>query len=377
MIRCKLIERSVVGTTQGATHVGRSVSGETLTMGRGASCKIYLPDPAIRLDHATIHRAEDGFLYLEAHGPVFVDQKPQTTCRLEVGQTLVLGPYRFQLDALEAGPGVAVVDMVLLYSVDESASTSGPSLADQLQVAKRPGFFRRRWLAWVLTTLVVVWGGLLPLWTAYHPPEKSAEVGPEKNVQRARAADVFWNPGQIASAHQSVGNDCRQCHEKPFERVKDASCQSCHTTVGGHAAHPGMDEAAFNNQRCASCHKEHQGVDGMKKVDAMGCVQCHGDITRFAPKSQLENIADFISAYIIGNLLQRAFRFGALRRWVFPDVMGGDPETTLESVLSTGGITEAIEDEIEARHTVVTPLRPRRSAPDDQYSSESNVSKTS
>jgi hypothetical protein len=32
---------------------------------------------------------------------------------------------------------------------------------------------------------------------------------------------------------------------------------------------------------------------------------------------------------------------------------------------------------IEARHTVVTPLRPRRSPPDDQYSSESNVSKTS
>ena len=91
----------------------------------------------------------------------------------------------------------------------------------------------------------------------------------------------------------------------------------------------------------------------------------------------VENIADFISAYIIGNLLQMAFRFWALRRWVFPDSVGRDPETTLESVLSTGGITEAIEDEIEARHTVVTPLRPRRSAPDDQYSSESNVSKTS
>ena len=33
----------------------------------------------------------------------------------------------------------------------------------------------------------------------------------------------------------------------------------------------------------------------------------------------VENIADFISAYIIGNLLQMAFRFWAFRRWVFPD----------------------------------------------------------
>ena len=38
-----------------------------------------------------------------------------------------------------------------------------------------------------------------------------------------------------------------------------------------------------------------------------------------------ENIADFISAYIIGNLLQMAFRFWAFRRWVFPDEFGREP----------------------------------------------------
>lgn len=32
-----------------------------------------------------------------------------------------------------------------------------------------------------------------------------------------------------------------------------------------------------------------------------------------------ENISAFISAQIIGTLLQMAFRFWALRRWVFPD----------------------------------------------------------
>jgi putative flippase GtrA len=34
-----------------------------------------------------------------------------------------------------------------------------------------------------------------------------------------------------------------------------------------------------------------------------------------------ENVADFISAYVIGNLMQMAFRFWAFRRWVFPDEM--------------------------------------------------------
>lgn len=32
----------------------------------------------------------------------------------------------------------------------------------------------------------------------------------------------------------------------------------------------------------------------------------------------VENIADFVSAYIIGNALQMIFRFWAMRRWVFP-----------------------------------------------------------
>ncbi len=32
----------------------------------------------------------------------------------------------------------------------------------------------------------------------------------------------------------------------------------------------------------------------------------------------VENVADFVSAFIIGNLLQMGFRFWALRRWVFP-----------------------------------------------------------
>jgi len=80
----------------------------------------------------------------------------------------------------------------------------------------------------------------------------------------------------------------------------------------------------------------------------------------------MENIADFVSAYVIGNLLQMAFRFWALRRWVFPNELASEPDHALESALTAGGITEAIEDRISAHENH-----------DDQYSSESRVSKTS
>ncbi|APE33413.1 hypothetical protein BOX37_04900 [Nocardia mangyaensis] len=35
----------------------------------------------------------------------------------------------------------------------------------------------------------------------------------------------------------------------------------------------------------------------------------------------VENVADFVSAFVIGNVLQMVFRFWAMRRWVFPDEM--------------------------------------------------------
>ncbi|MGB8406293.1 MAG: GtrA family protein [Mycobacterium sp.] len=88
----------------------------------------------------------------------------------------------------------------------------------------------------------------------------------------------------------------------------------------------------------------------------------------------MENIADFVSAYVIGNLLQMAFRFWAFRRWVFPDEMTHDPEKALEATMTAGGIAEVLE---QASNTV-TPLR-RRGRRLNQLgdSPDSPVSKTS
>ena len=97
----------------------------------------------------------------------------------------------------------------------------------------------------------------------------------------------------------------------------------------------------------------------------------------------VENIADFISAYIIGNLLQMAFRFWAFRRWVFPDQFARNPEKALESALTAGGIAEVFEDAIEGglQDGNVTLLRAwrRKAGRFTQLgdSSEPRVSKTS
>jgi putative flippase GtrA len=97
----------------------------------------------------------------------------------------------------------------------------------------------------------------------------------------------------------------------------------------------------------------------------------------------IENISDFVAAYILGNLMQMAFRFWAFRRWVFPDEFGRAPDKALESMFTAGGIAEAMEDAHEAHEaTNVTPLRRsrrRQRLPVDRLSDSSppRVSKTS
>src|SRR6476469_10539310 len=97
--------------------------------------------------------------------------------------------------------------------------------------------------------------------------------------------------------------------------------------------------------------------------------------------STTENIADFVSAYIIGNLLQMAFRFWAFRRWVFPDEFGRDPDKAIESTFTAGGLAEAMEDAHEHGAPNVTPLKRarRQRLPEDRLSDSSppSVSKTS
>jgi len=93
----------------------------------------------------------------------------------------------------------------------------------------------------------------------------------------------------------------------------------------------------------------------------------------------VENIADFISAYIIGNLLQMGFRFWAFRRWVFPDEFARNPDKALESALTAGGIAELFEDELEGGNVTLLRTWRNKASRLGQLgdSSEPRVSKTS
>lgn len=285
MIRCTIVE-TTSQPDEAATRVARATVSETLTLGRGAACKIYLPDPRVRLEHARIERAEDGYLYLEGiGGPVSVNGEPQEKVRVADGQHLVIGPFEFEVAKLVHGPDSPQILITLNFThkpADPDATEAAPSAS-----GLRHSWLSVRSLSWLAVVVAAVFLLTLPLWQAYQPIAQKG-AAPESKL------DVAWNPGPLSSAHQTMDNQCRKCHTVPFERVKDSACTACHKAIGPHITeHPDIEKQVFSEQRCATCHREHQGEDGMKKVAAVGCENCHSNVKAYAPSTRLPDVGDF------------------------------------------------------------------------------------
>ncbi len=286
MIRCSIVETTAQGG-ETASRVARATLSETLTLGRAAGCKIYLPAPQVRLEHANIRRAEDGYLLLEGiGGTVLVDGEAQDLVRLAPGQVILIGPFEFVVAALTHGPDCEQQLLKLQFTHKPVPQTRADSPRSQ-------GGFRRsligvRSLSWLAALLAAITLIVVPLLQAHEPLKRMVE-GPAPVKM-----DVLWNPGPISSAHKNIGNQCQNCHTVPFQRVQDLACMSCHQNSGPHIPnHPALQASVFSGQRCASCHKDHQGEDGMKKIDAVGCEQCHSNVREVAPTTTLPNVGDF------------------------------------------------------------------------------------
>ena len=286
MIRCTIVE-TTVQDGEVVSKVSRAILSDSLTLGRAAACKIYLPAPQVRLEHARVRRAEDGYLLLEGvGGTVQVDGKALDVARLALNQIIVIGPFEFEVSHLTHGPDC---DQPLL----KLQFIHKPINQSQAEPTSAKGGLRRsilglRSVSWLVALLLGLALLALPLWQAYQPTHSALNAaGPAK-------VDAIWNPGPISSAHTTIGNQCKNCHAKPFERVADKSCVACHQSTGPHIpAHSNLQNTVFAGQRCATCHKEHQGEDSMKKVDVVGCENCHGNLKAVAPTSNLPNVGDF------------------------------------------------------------------------------------
>ena len=163
----------------------------------------------------------------------------------------------------------------------------GPALADRLDAstAKLQSQRPDRPDAWAL-----------PRASAPYPDPTSAPPPPT-----AGRLDQVWNSGPLSSAHQPWAQDCKVCHAQPFERTRDEDCLSCHRGLGQHVDPGKVHFAPLAGQRCASCHREHEGELGLANQIAAStshdCADCHRALSRQLPGTKVLDVADFADAH--------------------------------------------------------------------------------
>lgn len=280
MIRCLLTQ--VTRNQHGqAIRQERQIHGDLLTIGRGAECRIRLPDHRISLHQATIQHGDDGRLYIigEESRLFEIDGHMVAHTVLTSGVRIVMGPYTIVVTAMPGNDEISL-DIELTTPEEPIAAPIVPvTLADTGLSIRKPAF----WLAGFITLLFIV----LPITYSLHP-------GFHQLARKYHLAfDEPLNAGNMSPGHRALSMKCDTCHQAPFTPVSNQACENCHKAVAHHIPDPALHDKVFSNIRCSSCHLDHRGRIGLIRHDTQQCVTCHGNIKKRHDAARLSNVHDF------------------------------------------------------------------------------------
>jgi hypothetical protein len=280
MIRCQLtqITRNHHGQ---AIRQERQVHGDALSIGRGAECKIHLPDHRISLHQASIEHGDDGRLYIISEGSRLfeIDGHMVAHTALTPGVRIVMGPYTLVVTAMSGNDEISL-DIEQTVPAEPIVAPVVPvTLADAGLSIRKPAL----WMAGLITLLFIV----LPI--AY-----SLHSGFHQFAQKYHLIfDEPLNAGNMSPGHRALSMKCDICHQTPFAPVSNQACENCHKAVAHHISDPVLYGKVFSATRCSSCHLDHRGRIGLIRHDSQQCVGCHGNIKKRHGETKLSNIHDF------------------------------------------------------------------------------------
>ena len=274
------------------SRTDQTLTADVLHIGRGTDCPLFLPDPRISLHHAALHFSTEGIASLEAEsGLVSIDGSFARAARLREGQRILLGPYEMLVLAHPTDHDLALsIELIepLREGIDEVRGNVRAGL-DQTWLSKR--LFAWMFLAAILGVFLA-WPAINAIEGQQHPAQRKAAM------KQGVTADASWDPGPLASAHAPFGRDCGTCHQQPFVQVQNVACEDCHKTIGWHfplntRESKVVHDNVFPGARCASCHRDHKGPNGLIRSDATLCIDCHRDLKRRHQASGVDDISDF------------------------------------------------------------------------------------
>ncbi|MEO8384855.1 MAG: FHA domain-containing protein, partial [Betaproteobacteria bacterium] len=193
----------------------QTVVAETLRIGRGADCKLHLPDPRIALLHAEVICGVDGVSFIEARGGVVsVDGGFQTAATLKAGQKLHIGPFEIIVLPLQSD-----VDLALSVELIDPLKDDLEEVKSHVKAGIKTTWLSKRLFSWVAFGAVLL---VFLLWPVLSAMDRGHGKVPAKAA--GLKADASWDVGPLSSAHASFGSNCSSCHQQPFVHVTNGAC---------------------------------------------------------------------------------------------------------------------------------------------------------
>ena len=277
----------------------RDIAATRLTVGRSAENDIHLPDLAVEPAHAALTLA-DGRITAEAVGTLGfgIDGVSGRAATIDPARGAELRFGSYNLTISRDADGAALITIAQVASQDQGAAT------DEKQRFSLGGVMPgKRAMAWAFGVLILLVFLAVPVVTNLRH-----QIDPAARIQ----GDKAWSAGALSLAHHSLEDKCESCHVKPFEAVRDSTCQTCHKTVHDHASPARLALArgggplgermlwsvahAFGKPgpgACSDCHTEHEGATRMAAPRQQFCADCHGTLKERLTDTRLGDASDF------------------------------------------------------------------------------------
>ncbi|MDC0464342.1 hypothetical protein OAN31_01865 [Pseudomonadales bacterium] len=269
------------------TRKVETFEGPKLSFGRSASNDVVLSDRSLPVkcfdldivDGVVALRATDNQTKVAIDG---IDLKRPKFLSGESQAEFKVGQYSISL-------GLSADQDMVLVSIDPGGSVG-------YTPRYGPGFRVRSKFANLLNARFLSWAGVFALFALFAWYPFSSEVASTTTLSgdvSDQAPEVLWASGKISSAHHNFAESCDQCHVEPFESVTSETCSNCHEALPQHASSlllslsrpipegldslEGLAKAEFGIEQdgCASCHKDHNGDEGVLSMPDGLCQTCH------------------------------------------------------------------------------------------------------
>jgi len=264
------------------TEREKLIDKQTISLGRATDQDIFLSDGTVAYRHARINLLPNRSVSVTSVNRLgfYIEDNLVQNCLIKQNGELQVGVYRIKIDIDKKADLVDItIEKLAVDLIATQGSKDLPIKLEQTWLSKR----QLSWLGFIMV-LAVFLG--IPM-AAYYDERA------EKLVQQYHLPDDdLWLAGEISAPHKHFANDCKQCHQQPFVRVRDTACLECHDDITTHVDPDFFDIEELNQTSCAICHHEHEGTSELVQRDQQMCSDCHGNLGELV-KTDLNSITDF------------------------------------------------------------------------------------